>query len=81
MDIPFEEIVFEEISHRNENGFGSVIKNHDVKIVGKSKITVEKDSEDGVKIVVKKDEEDNIRELKFICSCGETKSIILDYSG
>ena len=76
----FEDILFTEISHRNIHGSGSVIKADNVNCVGKSKVNIEQDSEDGIKVVLKKDDEENIREIKFICSCGETKSIILDYS-
>ncbi len=57
-----------------------VIKAPQAKIMGKTKITVEEEGHNGAKIIVKKDENDTIKEIKFICSCGKTKSIMLDYS-
>jgi hypothetical protein len=74
----FEESIYNEIAFvRNKKG---VIKSPQVNIVGKSKISVEEEGHNGAKIVVKKDEHDTIKEIKFICSCGKTKSIMLDYS-
>ncbi|MCF8240199.1 MAG: hypothetical protein K9J16_02355 [Melioribacteraceae bacterium] len=80
MEENFEEILYTEISPRDISGSGNVIKSENVNLTGKSKISIEQNSEDGVKIVLKKDDEENIKEIKFICSCGETKSILLDYS-
>ena len=76
----FEEQTFKETTYRAIEGGGNIIKAEDAKIVGTAKITVEEDSHDGVKIILKKDAEENIKEIKFVCSCGETKSIILDYN-
>ncbi len=76
----FKDHIYKEISYRNVYGSGNIIKAEDAKVIGSSKITFEQDSHEGVKIVLKKDEDDNIKEIKFVCSCGETKSIILDYS-
>ena len=74
----FVESLYKEIElHKNHKG---VLKSSEVKILGKSKISVEEESHNGAKIVVKKDENDTIKEIKFICSCGKTKSIVLDYS-
>lgn len=74
----FQESLYKEIEFvRKHKG---VIKSSEAKITGKSKVSVEEESHNGVKIVVKKDENDSIKEIKFICSCGKTKSIILDYS-
>ncbi len=74
----FEESIYNEIEFvRTKKG---VIKAPQVNIVGKSKISVEEEGHNGAKIVVKKDENDTIKEIKFICSCGQTKSIVLDYS-
>ena len=80
-DKEFENMSFREISHREVPRSGNVIKSKDVKIDGFAKISIEEDSSDGVKIVLKKDEHDNIKEIKFVCSCGETKSLTLDYAG
>ncbi|MGQ9642757.1 MAG: hypothetical protein ACUVT3_02740 [Ignavibacterium sp.] len=66
----------------NSNGLKSgknVIKSEELKLEGKTKISFEEDDIDGIKIVLNKDENNNVREIKFICSCGQTKSIILDY--
>jgi hypothetical protein len=75
----FDDAVFKEISFSG-TGSGNVIKSDDVKIIGSTKITVEEESHEGVKIILNKDENDNIKEIKFVCSCGETKSVLLDYS-
>ena len=80
MNDNFEEPVFREFdlpTNRNSKNF---IKSSEATIVGKTKITVEEESHDGVKVILKKDANDSIKEIKFVCSCGQTKSIILDYS-
>ena len=74
----FEESLYKEIEFANNHK--GIIKATETKIIGKSKITVEEESHNGAKIVVKRDEQDTIKEIKFICSCGKTKSIVLDYS-
>lgn len=76
----FKDNTYKEISYRNIDGSGNLIKAQDAQIVGSAKISIEEDSHDGVKIVLKKDEHENIKEIKFVCSCGETKSVILDYN-
>ncbi|MBU1101693.1 MAG: hypothetical protein KKA84_14935 [Bacteroidetes bacterium] len=58
----------------------NVIKSAEAAIAGKTKISVEEESFDGVKIVLKKGEDETLKEIKFICSCGQTKSVLLDYS-
>ncbi len=75
----FDDATFKEISFGCA-GSGNIIKAEDVEIIGATKITVEEESHEGVKIILNKDENDNIKEIKFVCSCGETKSVILDYS-
>jgi hypothetical protein len=80
MEEEFQEQTFKEISYRSLSGSGNMIKAKDAKIVGTAKISVEEESHDGVKIVLKKDADENIKEIKFVCSCGETKSVLLDYS-
>ncbi len=74
----FEESLYKEIESANNRK--GLIKATQTKIIGKSKISVEEESHNGAKIVVKRDEYDTIKEIKFICSCGKTKSIVLDYS-
>ena len=76
----FEDMSYKEISYRDVPQSGSVIKSSNVSIIGVAKISIEEDSSDGVKIILKKDEHDNIKEIKFVCSCGETKSLMLDYA-
>lgn len=75
-----EDSVFNMVTAKRLSGKSNLIKADQVEINGNSKITFEEDSEDGVKIVLMKDNEGNIKEIKFICSCGQTKSLVLDYS-
>ncbi len=76
----FNEAIFKEISYRNDIVSGNLITSEDVEIIGTSKISIEEESHEGIKIILNKDENDNIKEIKFVCSCGETKSVLLDYS-
>lgn len=75
----FEEPLFREFTF-SQGDNGNFIKSGKTEMVGKVKVTVEEESHDGVKIILKKDSNDSIKEIKFVCSCGQTKSIILDYS-
>ncbi len=59
---------------------GNFIKATKAELVGKTKVSIEEESHDGVRVILKKDANDSIKEIKFVCSCGQTKSIILDYS-
>ncbi|GBD88068.1 hypothetical protein BMS3Abin03_02002 [bacterium BMS3Abin03] len=79
MDEDFLEPIYDEIAPVSASA-SNVLKSSDLKIIGNSKISIDEDSHDGVTIFLKKDANDNIHEIKFICSCGKTKSIILDYS-
>ena len=79
MENNFVESIFNEY-YDLPNSNSNVIKSSVAEIAGKTKITVEEESFDGVKIVLKKDDKDALKEIKFICSCGQTKSVILDYS-
>ncbi|MBI9073626.1 MAG: hypothetical protein JEY94_18660 [Melioribacteraceae bacterium] len=79
-DEEFKDYVFKEISYRNIEGEGNLIKAGNATIIGEAKVIIEEDSHEGVKVVLKKDQHDNIKEIKFICTCGETKSVLLDYS-
>ncbi|MBU2492277.1 MAG: hypothetical protein KJ571_06590 [Bacteroidetes bacterium] len=75
----FQDIVYREIGY-SKLVSKNLIKAEDAKITGSSKISIEEDSHEGIKIILKKDANDNIKEIKFVCSCGETKSVILDYN-
>lgn len=80
MSNEFEEPIFREVDKASTLQSGNVIKSEKVAISGKIKITVEEESHEGVKFILKRDSKDEIKEIKFICSCGQTKSLILDYS-
>ncbi len=75
-----EEAIFNSVTCINGARKSSLIKAEDVQITGSSKICFEEDHAEGIKIVLTKDAENNIKEIKFICSCGQTKSLTLDYS-
>ena len=75
----FQDIIYREVSFTKIVG-NNLVKSEDSKITGSAKISIEEDSHEGVKIILKKDEVDNIKEIKFVCTCGETKSVILDYN-
>jgi flagellar hook protein FlgE len=62
-----------------EGRIGNIIKGSSAKIEGKVKVSIQHDELDDVKVILKKDENDNIKEIKFVCSCGQTKTVILDY--
>ncbi|MFZ1289120.1 MAG: hypothetical protein WAR79_03465, partial [Melioribacteraceae bacterium] len=64
----FNEAIFKEISYRNDIVSGNLITSEDVEIIGTSKISVEEESHEGIKIILNKDENDNIKEIKFVCS-------------
>lgn len=76
--------IFEEPSFREyqlpDKSSGNIVKASEAEVTGIAKITVEDEGEDGIKVLFKKDENDSVKEIKFICSCGHTKTIILDYS-
>lgn len=74
-----QEMLFEIINSNGLKSGKNVIKSEELRLEGKTKISFEEDDIDGIKIVLNKDENNNVREIKFICSCGQTKSIILDY--
>ena len=80
MENKFKESIFREISYGDIDISGNVIKSKDINIIGTAKVDVEEDNHSGVKVILKKDASDNIKEIKFVCSCGETKSVLLDYS-
>lgn len=74
-----QEMLFEVINSNGLKSGKNVIKSEELQLEGKTKISFEEDDIDGIKILLSKDENNNVREIKFICSCGQTKSIILDY--
>ena len=76
----FNDMIYREIVPNSEDSRSNVLKCGTAKLIGKTKISVEEESHEGVKIVIKKDASENVREIKFVCSCGQTKSIILDYT-
>ncbi|MFA7229062.1 MAG: hypothetical protein WC061_08500 [Melioribacteraceae bacterium] len=76
----FEDALFKDIFSKNKSQTGNLLKKEDVEIKGSAKITFEDDEVDGTRVILKKDANDSIKEIKFVCSCGQTKSIILDYS-
>lgn len=75
-----EEAIFNSVVCKNRTKNSSLIRAEDVQIAGSSKIVFEEDHAEGIKIILTKDSENNIKEIKFICSCGQTKSLALDYS-
>lgn len=76
----FEDVLLKDIYTKNSINSGNLIKAQDLDLKGHTRISLEEDEHDGVKIYLKKDAADNVKEIKFVCSCGQTKSIILDYS-
>lgn len=80
MDNNFEDALFKDVFSKNKPTTGNLIKADAIEIKGLSKISFEDGDSDGIRILLKKDQHDNLKEIKFVCSCGQTKSIILDYS-
>jgi hypothetical protein len=75
-----EEAIFNLVTCKNGSRTSNLIKAENVQMSGKSKICFEEDHAEGIKIILTKDADNNIKEIKFICSCGQTKSLALDYS-
>ncbi|MDR3627544.1 MAG: hypothetical protein P4L45_11955 [Ignavibacteriaceae bacterium] len=76
----FDEPLFREFNFPTRDISGNVIKAGSSEVIGKTKVSIDEGSHDGVTVILKKDANDSIKEIKFVCSCGQTKSIILDYS-
>lgn len=76
----FNEPVFREVNFDPCISTGNLIKADRANITGKTKISVEEDGHGSVKVILKKDQDDSIKEIKFVCSCGQTKVIVLDYA-
>jgi hypothetical protein len=76
----FEDANLKDIYQKNKTCTGNLIKASNADIRGVSKISCEDDDVDGIRILLRKDVNDSIKEIKFVCSCGQTKTIILDYT-
>jgi len=76
----FTEPVFREVNFDPSISTGNLIKASKANVTGKTKISVEEDGHGSVKVILKKDQDDSIKEIKFVCTCGQTKTIVLDYS-
>jgi hypothetical protein len=81
MENEFNEVLYKELYSDDLNNVRkNIIKAADIEVSGFKKVTVDEELHSGVKILLEKDENDNIKEIKFYCSCGQTKSVVLDYS-
>jgi hypothetical protein len=80
MNNQFSDNIYREIISEQSNSRSNVLKCGTAQLVGQTKISIDEESHEGVKIIIKKDANENVKEIKFVCSCGQTKSIILDYS-
>jgi|GEM_PF-3158627 len=75
-----EEPIFLKASNAGIRKNRNIIKADSLRVESKVKLSFEEDTVDGVKIILHKDEADNLKEIKFICSCGQSKTVALDYS-
>lgn len=80
MSDTFVENTYREVLSNNTTNTGNVIKKNEIATKGQTKVEFHDEHDDSVKILLKKDENDQVQEIKFVCSCGETKSITLDYN-
>lgn len=80
MSKQFTEEIYRSVSGNENARHGKILKKNQYHLNGRTKIEMIEESHDGVKIILNKDENDTIKEIKFICSCGESKSLYLDYS-
>ena len=80
MSNTFQDSFFNLATTASKTRKSNVIKSGDVIMQGTSQISFEEDAAEGIKIVLHKDEDGTLKEIKFICSCGQTKSLVLDYS-
>ena len=76
----FSEMIFREFDFNGNKTSYNVIKSSNTDLKGKCKITTDEESHNGIKIILKKDENDNVQEIKFVCSCGEAKTVQLNYT-
>lgn len=75
----FVENTYREVINPNKSNSGNLIKKDNVQYIGGTKIESHDEHDDSVRVLIKKDEHEQVQEIKFVCSCGETKSIKLDY--
>lgn len=80
MSNSFVENTYREVLNSSKTNSGNVIKNKTVNVIGNTKIEFHDEHDDSVKVLLKKDQNDQVQEIKFVCSCGETKTIRLDYN-
>jgi len=80
MSDTFTENSYREVINSNSAISGNVVKKDNLTTNGQTKVEFHEEHDDSVKILLKKDENDQVQEIKFVCSCGETKSITLDYN-
>jgi len=80
MEDNFLENSYREVMTEGKLITGNIVKKEDVDFMGSTRVEFHEDMDDGVKILFKKDENDQVKEIKFVCSCGETKSVIMDYN-
>lgn len=76
----FIEPIFKELEIEDHKHSNNIIKAHKSQIRGSKKVSVFEENVEGIKVILEKDKNDNIKEIKFQCSCGQTKSIVLDYT-
>ncbi|GJQ63614.1 MAG: hypothetical protein SCALA702_26670 [Melioribacteraceae bacterium] len=76
----FSEPVFRQLDIDDDRHSNNIIKAGKTQIRGSKKVSVFEENVEGIKVILEKDKQDNIKEIKFQCSCGQTKSIVLDYS-
>ncbi|NWF90396.1 MAG: hypothetical protein HXY50_13160 [Ignavibacteriaceae bacterium] len=80
MSNSFQDSFFNLVTTSSKTRNSNVIKSHNVVMQGVSQISFEEDTSEGIKVVLHKDGDGNLKEIRFICSCGQTKSLVLDYS-
>ncbi|MCZ7603290.1 MAG: hypothetical protein QY331_02795 [Melioribacteraceae bacterium] len=80
MSDSFIENTYREVINSSKKNSGNVIKKNEIHHAGSTKIEYHDEHDDGVRVLLKKDENDQVKEIKFVCSCGETKTISLDYN-
>jgi hypothetical protein len=76
----FETPVFRKAFINAKSSSGKVIKKTTSELRGTTRIVIEEDDTDMIKLMVIKDETESVKEIKFTCSCGCSKSILLDYT-
>lgn len=76
----FTEMIFREMDISGNSKNSVIIKADDIQFGGKCKIVTEEESHNGIKIILRKDENEEVQEIKFVCSCGQAKSVLLNYT-